>query len=150
MKKYWILILIAFCSLIVKSQNVSKLRPAMVVWQMNNEKIPLLEAKKGIAVKDSIEIEIFFNKVLYDNTITTKEVTFEFRWYYYLSTRRELMKIEKISSEKLDKNIKNAYILKSKMPTQTPGWWEVQIICLADNGFLEWANNNKFQILINK
>ena len=150
MKKYWILILIVFCSLIGQSQNVSKLRPAMVVWQMNNEKIPLLEAKKGIAVKDSIEIEIFFNKVVYDNTVTSKEVTFEFRWYYYLSTRRELMKIEKISSDKLDNSIKNAYILKSKMPTQTPGWWEVQIICSVDNGLLEWANNNKFQILINK
>lgn len=150
MKKIILLLVYITLSFSAFSQNASKLRPTMIVWQCVDTKYSLNDAKNGVVLNDSVALKIYFNSILYEKMTKNSNITLEFRWYYYLSTRKDLMYIDKIESKKFDRSMKNAIIAMSQKPNLTPGWWEVQVICSLDNGFLELANTNKFQILVNR
>jgi hypothetical protein len=149
MKKYLLLIGLIFLSGISFSQKISSLSPTMVVWKLNNEKVTLVQARYGVFMQDSLSIDIYFPKQTFDRMTNAENVKFEFRWYYYLSTRRSLMYVDKVDYNKSNSR-NNVVVLHSSQQKLQPGWWEVQVVTTYDNGFLEIAETSKFQILVKK
>ena len=149
MKKYLFLIGLLLLTGISFSQKISSLSPTLIVWKSNNEKISLVQARYGVFAKDSLSIDVYFPQQTFDRMSNAANVKFEFRWYYYLSTRRSLMYVDKVGYNKSNSK-KDVVVLHSSQQRLQPGWWEVQVVTTYDNGFLEIAETSKFQILVKK
>ncbi|MBN2663931.1 MAG: hypothetical protein JXR68_09810 [Bacteroidales bacterium] len=149
MKKIILFIGLIFISNLVFSQKISSLNPTMVVWENNSEKITLSQARYGVVMKDSLSLDVYFSKFVFDR-IKAKSAGFEFRWYYFLSTRRSLMYVEKVDFDEIKELSDGNLLVHSTQQKLQPGWWEVQVFTTYDNGLLEIANTSKFQILIKK
>ncbi len=125
------------------------LKPSLIVWQAGAENFSLRKALYGVNQPDKLTLKVYFSQAdlaAYKN----KNLKLEFRWYYYLSTRRKFVKsdIVPLSQAKVTKD--GAVIFSSTLSTVQPGWWEVQIINSADRSFVTFAGLNRFQILIRR
>jgi hypothetical protein len=148
MKKIIILSIFSLFAINLFSQKISNLSPTLIVWKNNNERISLRTAHYGVCPKDSISLYVYFSKYKLNKLYKSKNFSLEFRWYYYLSTRKTLMRIDKLDYKKAQKLKNNIVLFKSTQKVLQPGWWEVQILNTDDNGYLEIGNVYKFQIFI--
>ena len=148
MKKIILIIGIVFLSNLVFSQKISSLSPTMIVWQQNKNKVSLSQARYGVAIQDSLSLDVYFSQSTFDRITNSENVQFEFRWYYYLTTRRSLMYTEKIDFSNIQISNNGVVIIHSSQNKLQSGWWEVQVLTTYDNGYLEIANTSKFQVLI--
>ncbi len=130
------------------SQGISKIKPVVLNWKSNNENVTLKKASTdGITQPDSLSFEIVFDK----NELarfSAAEYNFEFKWYYYLSTRKKLMDSYIITCSVADVTDEGSIIIKSTKTNINKGWWEVQIIAQHDNGLIELGNLSQFQIFV--
>lgn len=147
MKKTFIFFGLIFLTSLIFGQKISSLEPTMIIWKSNNNKVSLADGRYGIMLEDSLSLDVYFSQQTYDR-FKEKNVTFEFRWYYYLSTRKSLMYVDKVNSFRhLGDGSMFVHSAQNKLQ---PGWWEVQILTSFDNGLLEIANTSKFQVMIKK
>jgi len=149
MKKILIISLIFLGSLAANAQKISNLKPTFVVWQKGRNNISLNDAKFGVVIKDSISLSLFFNNHLFETIENYENTVLEFRWYYYLSTRKSLMYIDKVNYKEALKQ-KDAIVYSSSYKSLRPGWWEVQVISSTDKGFLQFGSTMKYQIFVKK
>ncbi len=147
MKKLAGIISLLLIVMSLNAQKLSPLSPVLVVWNTNDQNISLKNAKYGVQVNDSLSLEIYFNKLLLENNSKYSDLNLEFRWYYYLSTRKSLMFIDQVSYKK-SKRIKDQVIYRTTQYSLQPGWWEVVVVNLNDGGFLQFGNTYKFQVFI--
>ena len=150
MKKILLLISIFLLSISGIAQKISTLQPTLVVWKTNGEKISLNDAKYGVYVGDSLAINMYFHQYYFENIKDKENLQLEFRWYYYLSTRRSLMSVEKVSYRQAKKIPNNVIMFKSVQKNLQSGWWEVQVVNSNDAGFVSIAKVSKFQIFVKK
>ena len=148
MKKTILILGLILFSLSIFAQKVSMLHPTLVVWKTGTEKYSLKEAKYGVALKNDLSLNVYFHKLYFSRLSNPADLTLEFRWYYYLSTRRSLMYVDKVPYKDAKIDAENVVIFKSVQKNLQPGWWEVQIVNSNDTGFLEIGNVSKFQIFI--
>lgn len=149
MKKIFFITGLLLFSYFLSAQKISSLNPTLIVWNLNDHKVSLTNAKYGVFLEDSISLNVFFHKSFFDRIDNAKDINFEFRWYYFLSTRRSLMFVDKIEYDNSHKN-GNIVKISSSQKTLQPGWWEVQILTSYDNAFLEIGDISKFQIFVKK
>lgn len=149
MKKIFVFTLIILGATILNAQKVSTLKPTFVVWQKSNKNISLNDAKFGVNLDDSITLSFYFNNYAFKAKQNYDKIYLEFRWYYYLSTRKSLMYIDKVSYDEALK-LKDAIIYSSTQKPLQPGWWEVQVISSSDLGFLQFGSSYKYQIFVKK
>jgi len=147
--KYFLIIcLIIIFSTKTFSQSISSIKPVYIIWNTDIEKVTLKKASNfGIQQPDSLSIEIYFDKETID-TYKTTELKFEFRWYYYLSTKKKLMDSQIVTLDKTKIQEDGSLKLFSKRGNFAKGWWEVQVVSLNDNGFLELGEITQFQMFI--
>lgn len=144
-------LLLIFCVIIFKnanSQNISKLVPIQVIWNTGYDKITLKKASNfGIEQPDSLTLEVFFD-VETIKKYSAEELKFEYKWYYYLSTKKRLMDTQQVTLNTSNISEEDSFLLSSTRKTLNKGWWEVQIIALTDNGLIELGDITQFQIFI--
>lgn len=145
-----VIVLFIITTLKSYGQNSSILKPALIVWYANGQKITLKAARDGISTKDTVQLWVYFSEPIFHNITKNKTFNFEIYTYYYMTTRKELINVKEINSTEFDRSEKNALILKIPITIIAPGWWEIQILNKLDDKYLEFANTNKFQIQIIK
>lgn len=150
MKKITLLIIILFASNFIFGQKISTLSPTLIVWKNNNQKVSLNDAKYGLSFNDSLTLNVTFYKTFFDRINDAENIVFEFRWYYYLSTRRSLMFVDKIKYKDAIFSGNNSVEINSSQTGLQQGWWEVQVYTSYDNGFLQIGDISKFQVFIKK
>ena len=150
MKKI-IKVLLVFTIVLISStviaQPISQIKPTHVVWKSDGQQVTLKTGKYGISQPDSLSIEIYFPQE-YINQFNKDDLSFEFKWYYYFSTRKKLITKKSVNYNANNFKSNKSYLIHSTRGNITKGWWEVQIIALKDNGLLELGTLSKFQILI--
>ncbi len=130
------------------AQRVSELSPTMIVWNLDgNKKASLSKGRYGVKFRDSLSLDVYFSEQTYQR-FKNKNVKFEFRWYYYLSTTKSMMYVDK--GKHLTALQNGSLFVNSTQKNLKPGWWEVQIYTNYDNALLEIARTTKFQIMISK
>lgn len=130
------------------SQNISKIKPVHIIWNAGTEKVTLKKASNfGIIQPDSLLLEVYFDKESI-NSLKSESLTFEFKWYYYLSTKKKLMETQTIVLDETKLQEDGSYMITTKRSNLSKGWWEVQATALLDNGLLELGNITQFQIFI--
>ncbi|MBN2663000.1 MAG: hypothetical protein JXR68_05070 [Bacteroidales bacterium] len=150
MKKLSIILIILFGANFIHGQKISTLTPTLVVWKNNNQKISLNDAKYGLVFNDSLTLNVTFYKSIFDRIGDADNIVFEFRWYYYLSTRRSLMFVDKVKYKDALFSGNNTAEITSCQKGLQQGWWEVQVYTTYDNGFLKIGDIAKFQVFIKK
>ena len=134
-------------SLGLRAQYYSRIKPILVVWQVNDNKVSLRRGLYGVPKPEVLRINLYFNPQearLY----AQRGVVLQVRWYYYLSTRRKLVKVENVPFSKGHINPDGSYTLTSSLRTVQPGWWEVQVVSSIDRRYIQFAGLDRFQILI--
>ncbi len=141
------LVLILSLSTGLQAQYYSRVKPTLVVWQANDHKVSLRRGLYGIDKPTSLNIILFFSPKM-AQYYSQQGVILQFRWYYYLSTRRKLVKVENVPFSRMHKNPDGSYSLSSTLKTIQPGWWEVQVVSSLDRRYIQFAGLDRFQILI--
>ncbi len=80
--------------------------------------------------------------------LNKENFTFEFKWYRYGPTRRYLTDsfIKEIKLKNINnKNVIPLFVSRGNIKR---GWWEIEVVSYADNGFLRFKNKKQFQILV--
>jgi len=148
MKKNILLLILIFSANSIFAQKISSLSPTLIAWENNNQTVSINEAKYGVFFKDSLSLDVMFHQTQFDRITNANNIVFEFRWYYYLSTRRSLMFVDKV---KANVQPNTAVHLSSTQQSLQSGWWEVQIYTSYDNGgFIQIGDVSKYQIFIKK
>ena len=148
MKKFiYILAVLIFTGFGLNAQYYSKIKPILVVWQVNDSKVSLRRGLYGIPKPEELNINLYFN-AQEAKKYAQRGVVLQVRWYYYLSTRRKLVKVENLTFDKGHINNDGSYILTSTLKSVQPGWWEVQVVSSLDRRYIQFAGLDRFQILI--
>ncbi|MEA3451808.1 MAG: hypothetical protein U9Q83_07875 [Bacteroidota bacterium] len=148
MKKIILLFGLILISSSIFAQKISMLHPTLVVWKNDADKVSLKEAKYGVVLKDNLSLDVYIHQMYFNRMDNPNEISLEFRWYYYLSTRRSLMYVDKVSYKDANKKVKNVTVFSSVQKDLQNGWWEVQIVNAKDAGFLRIGKVSKFQIFV--
>ncbi len=149
MKKIFTLIFILAIAATGFAQLHSSLHPTLVVWNVDGKNVALRRALYGINQPDKLKLEVYIRQSdlqRYGN----RPVKLEFRWFYYLSTRRKFIKSEVVTLSEAKKLPKGLVKFSSTMDILQPGWWEVRVVNLADHRYISYANLYKFQILLRR
>ncbi len=147
--KYFSLLILFFAIVSdLKAQGISTIKPTDMVWFANNNKITLTQAvKEGIKVPDSLKFVVRFdNELLKSNK--NEKLQFEFKWYYYFSTRKQLMDSYVIELSDRNNDKTNGLQISSSRGKIKSGWWEVQVISKKDRGILDLKGTSQFQIWV--
>ena len=144
-----ILIIFASISLLttINAQSISSLAPTHVIWAADGQQVTLKNGSYGIAKHDSLSLKIYFRKE-YIKKFDEEKLNFEVKWYYFFSTRKQIIESKVVKYNANHFQTDNSYLISSTKGNLTKGWWEVQIVSGTDNGLIEFGNIYKFQILI--
>ncbi len=150
MKKFtlYLLVLIGVAFIAkTNAQPVSNIKPAHVIWEADNAKTTIKDGGYGIQQPDSLSLNVFF-KEEYIRQLSKHERDFEFKWYFYFSTRKKLIESQIIKFDENNFKEDGSYLITSTVGNVTKGWWEVQVFSRKDNKVLQIGKLTKFQILI--
>ncbi len=147
MKKIFTLILLAITISFTFAQSTSSLKPTLVVWKADGTTYALRRALYGINQPSKLNLEVY---VRASDIAKYKNLKLEFRWFYYLSTRRKFISSQVISLTQAQKLPGGILKFTSSLNTVQPGWWEVQVVNTADRRFLSFAGKTRFQIMIRR
>jgi len=161
MKKIFFLFFGILFSLTAFSQT-----PARVIWRNGSQDgdiITLKDAAGGVELKSdvrqtksiyassqadgSVGIECSFVKTDIE-ALGKSGVSFEVKWYYYMSTRKSLMGTSTvtISPENAQDGIIKFICMRNNVRS---GWWEVRIKNKATGEIIKYANQDAYQICFN-
>ena len=146
-KLLFLLIIVVATSFTLRAQYYSRVKPTLVVWQANDQRISLKRGLYGVPKPTTLSINLYFNPEQ-AKSLANRGVVLQVRWYYYLSTRRKLVKVENLSFAKGHLNPDGSFSLSSSLRTVQPGWWEVQVVSSLDRRYIQFAGLDRFQILI--
>ncbi len=149
MKKIFTLIIILALTVTGFAQLHSSLRPTLVVWNVDGKNVSLRRALYGINQPDKLKLEVYFRQAdlqRYKN----RPFKLEFRWFYYLSTRKKFIKSQVVTLSDAQQLPKGLVKFTTTMDILQPGWWEVRIVNLADHRYIAYANLDKFQIMLRR
>jgi hypothetical protein len=156
MKKiiYILLIMFFFIQTTLYSQiyyqtQSSSLHPVLVVWSANGTKISLRKGLYGINQPNELRLNVYFTSAQVKK-LAEKGAKLEFRWFYYLSTRRKFVQSDIKSFAQARRVRGGGYVLSSALSVLQPGWWEVQVISSTDHRPISFAGKNRFQILLKR
>ena len=135
-----------------KRQLISQIKSDKVFWIAGTDTISLEKGKKeGNKIPDSLTIVVnldsvslkIFNKPAY---------LFEFKWYRWGPTEKYLKSVttDTLKYAELKKNKSKEFTVSSTKTVLTSGWWEVNIVSKADNGYLNIDKKFEFQIYFDK
>jgi len=111
MKRIILLFGLILISMSIFAQKISMLQPTLVVWKNGADKVSLKDAKYGVVLKDNLSLDVYIHQIYFSRMDNPAEVSLEFRWYYYLSTRRSLMYVDKVSYKDAQKNSLKIYLI---------------------------------------
>lgn len=124
--------------------NYSRIKPQEVYWTVKINKITLKQGfDEGIDKPKVLDLVMVLDK----NTLTDikmEDVSFEFQWYRWGPTKKYL---KKSSTEKIYQD-GDKLCIKSSAENLSNGWWEVNVICYFDSGFMKFKEKIQYQILI--
>lgn len=129
------------------SFSQSEMFAAHVIWKADEQPVPLKIAyETGIAKPEELTLKVFFKKdsiAKYSN----EDLRFEFRWFHYYVTEKELMDAFTVNYDERQE-LDDSFYLSSSRKNLTPGWWEVHIIAKYDKKPVFFGKIQKFQIFI--
>lgn len=128
--------------------KISKITPTHIIWNVNGSKTTLKEGSYGVGKADSLTIKVFFKDEIIRNLEGKGSLDFEFRWYYYFSTKKKLVETQVIKFSQDNYQQNGSYLISSTKKNISKGWWEVQIISKNDNGYLRIGKLKRFQIFV--
>ena len=131
----------------INAQTISSLTPTHVIWSADGKQVTLKNGNYGIAQPDSLSLKVYFREE-YIKKFDKEKVNFEFKWYYFFSTRKQLIESNTVKYNPNHFQSDNSYLVSSTKGNLTKGWWEVQVKSGTDNGLIEFGKIYKFQILI--
>ncbi len=129
---------------IYQFKSICNIKPTLVKWEADGRSLSLKNAKQGIIMPQKLTIAVYIDTIKLKNK---KDFSLEFRWYYYLSTRRKLMDTRVIPLNKAQK-VGAAYLFKCTKTDLTKGWWEVEIYDTKKHSILKFAQITNFQIFL--
>lgn len=145
MKRITILLIAFFATLYVQAQT--ELTPAQVIFNCDGNMVTLKEAKTdGTTLIPNLEIEVVFAQSELAK-LNTQNINFEFRWFYYMSTKKTLMATYTVAAD-MDSVADKLIRVKSEKKNVRKGWWEVQIKCKTNDSPIEFAGTKEFTILL--
>ncbi len=146
MKKIFTLIIFAI-TLNLGFAQVSSLKPTLVVWKADGTTYALRRALYGVNQPSALKLEVYIKA---SDVSKYKNLKLEFRWFYYLSTRRKFISSQIVPLSKAQKLSGGILKFTSTLNTVQPGWWEVQVVNTTDRRFLSFAGKTKFQIMVRR
>ncbi|MBR6177233.1 MAG: hypothetical protein IKQ70_05030 [Bacteroidales bacterium] len=145
MKTITMLIIALFAAVGLQAQT--EVTPAQVIFNCGGSKVTLKEAKtEGAKLDPNFDLEIVFSKTELEK-LQAESVNFEFRWYYYMSTKKTLMSTATVTTD-ISAADDNLVHIKSEKKNPRKGWWEVQIKCKTNESQIEFAGTKEFSILL--
>lgn len=145
MKTITMLLIALFAAVGIKAQT--EVTPAQVIFNCGGSKVTLKEAKtEGAKLDPNFDLEIVFSKTELEK-LQAESVNFEFRWYYYMSTKKTLMSTATVTAN-ISEAEDNLVHIKSEKKNPRKGWWEVQIKCKTNDSQIEFAGTKEFSILL--
>ncbi len=141
--KFITLVLILILATNLFAQNVSKIKPASIVWVANGDTISIEKAKTmGIKSPDKLEIVVLLDPKTIGKFNKQK---LEFRWYKQGPTRQVIT-----NSFTREINTNSAGSFANKISTSRKGlrkgWWKVQIEAYSDRKLLSHKGQKEFWI----
>ena len=79
--------------------------------------------------------------------LNSPNVSFEFRWYYYMSTKKTLMATTTVAAD-MDSAVDKLVWVRCEKKNVRQGWWEVQVKCKTNDSQIEFAGIKEFSILL--
>jgi len=147
MKKIILFLFLFFVIIKANAQSYSYIKPSLIVWEVENSKISLKKGLNGITSPNELKLSLYFKSNDVKNYLT-QGVVLQFRWYYYLSTRKKLVKVENIPFSKAHNNTDGSISISSTLRGVQPGWWEVQVLSTTDRKRISYAGIDRYQIFI--
>ena len=145
MKIITMLIVALFAVSGLKAQT--EVTPVQVIFNCSGNKVTLKEAKtEGIKLDPNLEIEVVFSESELAK-LNSPNVNFEFRWYYYMSTKKTLMATTTVTADMSSVEDKLIWVRCNKSNLRQ-GWWEVQVKCKTNDSQIEFAGTKEFSILL--
>lgn len=125
----------------------SSVKIARAEWVIDGTKtVSLKQGWEGTAVPGtSLGLKLFLDKTSLSQS-GGEVVTFEFRWFRYGATKTYLTDS---FLETIQKTPEGEPFIYSQRPNLRSGWWEIEVICYADNAPVAFNLKGKFQIKLN-
>lgn len=125
----------------------TEVTPVQVIFNCSGSKVTLKEAKtEGVKLDSNIEIEVVFSEAELAK-LNSPNVSFEFRWYYYMSTKKTLMATTTVAAD-MDSAVDKLVWVRCEKKNVRQGWWEVQVKCKTNDSQIEFAGTKEFSILL--
>jgi len=149
MKRIFTLLIFIVLGASVFAQTFSSVRPTLVLWNADGQKVTVLKGRYGITQPSKLTLEMYFpaSKLQY---YASKNLKLEFRWYYYLSTRKKLVQTDVVSIREARVNSQGTFRISSSLSGVQPGWWEVYVVASIDNKPVALGRTYKYQVFIKK
>lgn len=130
------------------NSNAQTIHPALMVWYVGDETVTLKQAQSdGVTATTSLKIEMSFIKDDF-KSFTGDEITFEVKWYFFMSTRKTLMATNTISINRFQADKDGILKMTGEKKNTRKGWWEVQIKCKNNDELIKYAGKTEYQILL--
>lgn len=125
----------------------TEVTPVQVIFNCSGSKVTLKEAKtEGVKLDSNLEIEVVFSEAELAK-LNSPNISFEFRWYYYMSTKKTLMATTTVAAE-MDSAVDKLVWVRCEKKNVRQGWWEVQVKCKTNDSQIEFAGTKEFSILL--
>lgn len=125
----------------------TEVTPVQVIFNCSGSKVTLKEAKtEGVKLDSNLEIEVVFSEAELAK-LNSPNVSFEFRWYYYMSTKKTLMATTTVAAD-MDSAVDKLVWVRCEKKNVRQGWWEVQVKCKTNDSQIEFAGIKEFSILL--
>ncbi len=147
MKKIYFTLVLVLFTLPALFAQYSAVRPLLITWEMNGHRVSLKKGLYGVELPSELTLSVYFS-AKDAHKWQQRNTALQFRWYYYLSTRRKLIRVETVSFNQGKVMPDGSFVISSTLKTVQPGWWEVQIVSSADRRYISFAGLDRFQIFI--
>ncbi|MBR4440325.1 MAG: hypothetical protein IKS00_02125 [Bacteroidales bacterium] len=125
----------------------TEVTPVQVIFNCSGSKVTLKEAKtEGVKLDSNLEIEVVFSEAELAK-LNSPNISFEFRWYYYMSTKKTLMATTTVAAD-MDSAVDKLVWVRCEKKNVRQGWWEVQVKCKTNDSQIEFAGTKEFSILL--
>ncbi len=135
--------LFTFAATILFAQEVSKIKPASIVWVANGDTVSIEQAKTaGIELPEKLEIIVLLDPKTIGKFNNQK---LEFRWYKQGPTRQVITNsfTREINTKKVDDF---SHKISTERSGLRKGWWKVQIESYADRKLVSHNGQQEFWI----
>ncbi|MCQ2974681.1 MAG: hypothetical protein MJ211_07710 [Bacteroidales bacterium] len=146
MKKVTLFLLLLVASINTIAQT--EIEPIQVIFNCDGSKVTLKTAKtEGVKQTNTINVEAIFSKSELSK-LNSPTISFEFKWYYFMSTKKTLMGTNLVNVNISEANKDGLIKVLCEKKNTRQGWWEVQIRCKTNDSQILFAGTKEYQILL--